>query len=51
MEVLYTIITECNVPIKLISTSLIETYSKVRIYKHLSDTSVIQNILKQEGAL
>jgi hypothetical protein len=31
--------------------SLIETYSKVRIYKNLSDTSAIQNSLKQGDAL
>jgi hypothetical protein len=37
--------------IKLIKVCLNETYNKVRIGKHLSDSSLIQNGLKQGGAL
>jgi hypothetical protein len=37
--------------VRLIKTCLNETYSKVRIGKHLSDSSPIQNGLKQGDAL
>jgi hypothetical protein len=36
---------------RLIEMSLNETYSKVRIGQHLSDTFPIQNDLKQRDAL
>jgi hypothetical protein len=53
-EVLYNIIMESGVPIKLvrlIKMCLNETYSKVCMGKHLSDSFLIQNGLKQEDAL
>jgi hypothetical protein len=49
-EILYNILIEFGVPMKLvrlINMSLNETYSKVRIGKHLSDSFPIQNGLKQ----
>jgi hypothetical protein len=49
-EVLYNILIEFRVPMKLvrlIKMCLNETYSKVRIGKHLSDSFLIQNGLKQ----
>jgi hypothetical protein len=49
-EVLYNILTEFCVPMKLfrlIRICLNETYSEVRISKHLSDNCPIQNDLKQ----
>jgi hypothetical protein len=53
-EVLYNVLIEFEVPMKLvrlIRTCLNETYSKVRIGKHLSDSFPIQNGLKQGDAL
>jgi hypothetical protein len=53
-EVLYNILIEFGVPMKrvrLIKMCLIETYSKVRMGKHLSDGFPIQNGLKQGDAL
>jgi hypothetical protein len=53
-EVLYTILTEFRVPVKLvrlIKMCLNITHSKVRIGKHLSDISPIQNGLKLGEAL
>jgi hypothetical protein len=50
-EVLYNILTEFGIPMKLvrlIKMCLNETYSKVRIGKHLSDSFPIQNGLKQD---
>jgi hypothetical protein len=47
-DVLYGIITEFC---RLIKIFLNETYSKVRIYKHLSDAFPIQNGLKKGDAL
>jgi hypothetical protein len=52
-EVLYNILIEFGVPMKLvrlIRMCLNETYSKVRIGKHLSDSFPIQNGLKQGDA-
>jgi hypothetical protein len=49
-EVLYNILIEFGVPMKLVGLirmCLNETYSKVRIGKHLSDSFPIQNGLKQ----
>jgi hypothetical protein len=54
MEVLYNILTEFGVPMKLvrlIKMCLNVTYSKVRIGKHLSDSFPIQNGLKQGDPL
>jgi hypothetical protein len=53
-ELLYNILIEFGVPMKLvrlIKICLNETYSNVRIGKHLSDTFSIQNSLKQGDAL
>jgi hypothetical protein len=53
-EVLYNILIESGVPMKLarlIKMCLNETYSKIRIGKHLSDSFPIQNSLKQGDAL
>jgi hypothetical protein len=53
-DVLYNILIEFRVPMKvvrLIKMCLDETYSKVRIGKHLSDSFPIQNGLKQGDAL
>jgi hypothetical protein len=53
-EVLYNILIEFGVTMKLvrlIKMSLNETYNKVRMGKHLSDTFHIQNCLKQGDAL
>jgi hypothetical protein len=49
-EVLYSILIEFGVPLKLvrlINICLNETYNKVRIGKHLSDSFPIENGLKQ----
>jgi hypothetical protein len=48
-EIVYNILTEFGVPmtlVRLIKMCLHETYSKVRIGKHLSDSFPIQNGLK-----
>jgi hypothetical protein len=53
-EVLYNILIEFGVPMKLvrlIKMCFNETYSKVLIGKYLSESSLIQNGLKQEDAL
>jgi hypothetical protein len=51
IEVLYNILIECGVPMKLVRLIKVclnnETYSKVRIGKHLSDNCPNQNGLKQ----
>jgi hypothetical protein len=52
--VLYNILIEFAVPmelVRMIKMCLNETYSKVRIVKHLSDNFSIQNGLKQADAL
>jgi hypothetical protein len=51
---LYNILIEFGVPMKLVRLIKMgwnETYNKVRIGKHLSDNSSIQNGLKQWDAL
>jgi hypothetical protein len=53
-EVLYNILIEFVIPMKLvrlITMCLNETYSKVHIGKHLSDSFPIQNGLKQGDVL
>jgi hypothetical protein len=53
-EVLYNILMELGVPMKLvrlIKMCLNETYSKVRLGKHLLDSFLIQSGLKQGDAL
>jgi hypothetical protein len=53
-ELLYNILKEFGVPMKLIrlvKMCLNETFSKVHIVKHLSDSLPIQNGLKQGDAL
>jgi hypothetical protein len=53
-EVLYSIFTEFGIPLqlaRLIKLCLNETYSKVRICKHLSDSFPVQNGLKQGDSL
>jgi hypothetical protein len=53
-EVLYNILIEFEIPMKLvrlIKMCLNETYSKVRVGKHSSDSFPIQNGLKQGDAL
>jgi hypothetical protein len=53
-EVLYNIFIESGIPMKLvrlIKMCLNETYSKVYIGKHLSDSFLIQNGLKEGDAL
>jgi hypothetical protein len=53
-EVLYNILIEFCVPMRVvwrIKMCLIETYSKLRINKHLSDNFPIQNGLKQGNVL
>jgi hypothetical protein len=53
-EVLYNILIEFGIPLKLVTLikmCLNETYSKVRIGKHLLDNFPIRNGLKQGDAL
>jgi hypothetical protein len=53
-EVFYNILTEFGIPMKLlrlIKICLSETYSRVRVGKHLSDTFPTKNGLKQGDAL
>jgi hypothetical protein len=54
MEVLYNILIQFGIPIKLVrlvKMCLNETYSRVQVGKHLSDTFPITNGLKQGDAL
>jgi hypothetical protein len=54
MEILYNILTEFGIPMKLIrliKMCLHETYSKFHIGKHLSDSFPLQNGLTQGDAL
>jgi hypothetical protein len=51
-EVLYNILIELGIPMKLVRLVkmwLNETYSRVRVGKHLSDTFPIKNGLKQDA--
>jgi len=53
-EVLYKILIEFGIPrklVRLIKMSLIETYSRVRVGKNMSDRFPIRNGLKREDAL
>jgi hypothetical protein len=53
-EVLYNILIEFGIPMKLvmlIKMCLSETYSRIRVGKHLSDTFHFKNCLKQGDAL
>jgi hypothetical protein len=53
-EVLYNILIEFGIPMKLVrlvKMCLDETYSRVQVGKHLSDTFPIKNGLKQGDAL
>jgi hypothetical protein len=53
-EVLYNILIEFGIPMKLvrlIKMCLSETYSRVRVGKHLSDLFPIKNGLKKGNAL
>jgi hypothetical protein len=53
-EDLYNILIEFSIPMRLvmlIKMCLNETYSRVRVGKHLSDTFPIKNSLKQGDAL
>ena len=53
-EVLYTILIEFGIPkklVRLIKMSLIETYSRVRVGKNVSDRFPISNRLRQGDAL
>jgi hypothetical protein len=51
-EVLYNILIEFGVPIKLVRLIvMIETYSKARVYKYLANNFTIQNGLKQGDPL
>jgi hypothetical protein len=48
-KVLYNILFEFGIPMKLVrlvKMCLIETYSRLRVGKHLSDTFPIKNVLK-----
>jgi hypothetical protein len=56
MEVFYNIIIDFGIPMKLrvvriVKMCLNETYSRVRVGKHLSDTFPVKNSLKQGDAL
>jgi hypothetical protein len=53
-DILYIILIEVGVPIepvRLIQMCLNQTYSRVRLGKHLSELCPIKNGLRQEGAL
>jgi hypothetical protein len=53
-EVLYNILAEFYIPMKLarlVKMCPNETYSRVRVGKHLSDTFAVKNGLKQGDAL
>jgi hypothetical protein len=53
-EILYNILIEFGIPVKLVrlvKICLNETYSTVRVGKHLSDTFTVKNGLKQGDAL
>ena len=50
-EVLYNILIEFGIPMKLVTMCLNETCSRVWVGKHLSDMFPIENVLKEEYAL
>ena len=53
-EVLYNILIEFGIPMKLVRLIKMcptETYSRVRVGKHLSDLSPVRNVLKQGDVL
>jgi len=54
MEVLYNILIEFSIPVKLISLKkicLTDTYDRVRVGEHMSDMFPLKNVLKQGGVL
>jgi hypothetical protein len=50
-KVLYNIFIEFDIPIKLVKMCLSETYSRVQVGKHLSDTFCVKNGSKKGNAL
>jgi hypothetical protein len=50
-HILYNTLTECGIPMEPVRLLKIETHSRARIWKHLSDMFPSKNGLKQGGAL